>query len=61
MMFTETYKDVLSPFLNKFREAQIESERKAAVMAAMVAVRAYSETCEGDDANPLPENLDTVR
>jgi hypothetical protein len=59
MPFTDVYKDVLSPFLKKFREAENEKVRKAILKNTAVAVAKSKDLMEVEE--DLPKDLENVR
>jgi hypothetical protein len=59
MTFTEDYAEVLSPFVENYKTAKNEKERKAVLRNAADAV-SESRNLREDAAEDLPKDLQTV-
>ena len=59
MTFTEDYADILLPFIEEYKKAKNEKQRKAVLQNAGNAVSESSNLREGD-AMALPSNLQKV-
>ena len=58
MTFSQLYSTVLTPFVQKYKEAKNEKGRKAIVNDAADAVKLSKDLLE--DADDLPKDLQTV-
>lgn len=59
-MFTETYREVLAPFLERYRKANAKNLRKGIIKHAAVAVQEHQKTLEHNEGGTLPNDIKMV-